>query len=202
MRTDAEQEPNDVPDRAVTLWPDLATKAFIGRRHSPTESDRDWFRLENPGGSPRILRVEVTAVPNMDIVVEVVEPGETQPLFKADDGRGVGEVISGVRVSDTAYYVLVRELWVSGQAPTENVSDAYTVRYVLASPGPSVEVEPNDSLDRAGVLAAGIGVQGYLVGRRDLDNYCLATQWSGRRPRSSARSRQSTAPRGRSARGG
>ncbi len=176
LRTDFEKEPNDVPDQAVPLWPDLTTRAFIGRRHSPTESDRDWFRLDNPGGAPRVLRVEVTGVPNMDIVVEVVEPGETQPLVKADDGgRGAGEVISGLRVTDTAYYVLVRELWVSGQPPTENVSDAYTVRYVLSSPSPNVEVEPNDSLDRAGVLAAGIPVQGFLIGRGDLDNYCLAS---------------------------
>ena len=176
MRSDTEKEPNDVPDQANTLWPDLTTKAYLGRRHSPRESDRDWFRIDNPGGAPRILRVEVSGIPNMDVVVEVVEPGDTQPLIKADNGgRGAGEVVSGLRVSDTSYYLLVRELWVSGQPPTENVSDPYTVKYVLSAPGPDVEVEPNDSLDRAGVLAPGVGVRGTLIGRHDLDNYCLAS---------------------------
>src|SRR6185503_20448161 len=51
LRTDKEQEPNDAPDQANLLWPDLETTAYLGRRYSPTESVRDWFRIENPGGA-------------------------------------------------------------------------------------------------------------------------------------------------------
>ncbi|MBI2894049.1 MAG: protein kinase [Deltaproteobacteria bacterium] len=174
LRSETEIEPNDIPDQANSLWPDQAVRAYLGKRHSPTESDRDWYRFDVPGG-PGVLRAEVTPVPNMDVVLELIPQGESQPIFKADeDGVGGGEAIAGLRVTARTYFLLVRELWVDGHPPTENVSDAYDIHFELQTPSPAIESEPNDNLEQAGHVRPGESVEGYVGGRRDLDDFCVA----------------------------
>ncbi len=161
-------EPNDLP-AGVTFT------AYLGRRLASDRSDADIYRLSNPGGGRRTVRVEVTGIPNMDITFELYRQGITTPLLTADSG-GIGqpEVVPNFVIDGDTYYLRVREFWESGRLPTENVSDPYTVRWQVVEPAEGDEAEVNDSIERAQDIEAGETVRGYIGWGGDEDVYCLA----------------------------
>ncbi len=168
-----EQEPNNDSATATALYPNEPIDAYLGRRVSPTESDRDVFVFERPAGSTRWLaRVEATGIPNMDTVLELVPAGQSRPEVKADGGGvGAAEVLSDWALRAPRYFVVVRELWVDGRRPTENVSDRYTVRLRLHEQLAGMEAEPDDSVETANALAADVIGRGHLSGA-DVDVWC------------------------------
>ncbi len=181
IRPTHEQEPNDTQTKAVTLLPGESLDGSLGQRISKTESDRDWWRFQNPGGRPRVLYASVSAIPNMDLVLELYEPGSTEPVARADaSGVGEGEALANMRVSAHAYLLLVREVWFDGRPPTENVSDTYRVQFRLTPPSPLLEVEPNDDLERANPIVFDTPLLGYVASARDLDHFCLESVPPGR----------------------
>ena len=169
-----EQEPNDTPARANELPPDWPVEAFLGRRLSPTRSDADVYLVRRPDESTEAWSLRVDAIPNMDIVVDVVPVGQRKPLLVLDTGgRGEPERAPNLPFHAPAYYVRVREKWVEGQLATENVSDPYVVSWRPVPPDPDTEREFNDSLEHAGELPGEGRRVGWIGWRGDLDIYCF-----------------------------
>ena len=169
-----ESEPNDEPSTADTLRPGVALRGKIGRRQSADIGDADVYAIQNPGGERRAVRIEVTAIPNIDLVVDVVRAGIETPVLTADSG-GVGEpeLVANFPLSGSRYYLRVRERWVRGTYPIENISDRYSVRWDVLDPGPEDEIEVNDSLELASGIRAGERRRGWIGWKGDVDTYCL-----------------------------
>jgi eukaryotic-like serine/threonine-protein kinase len=170
-----EQEPNDTPAEANPLAPGLVLEGHLGKRINRERGDVDVFRLDTPDGQRRVLSVEVTAIPNMDIVLEIARAGRSAPLLEADSG-GVGapERVPNFPIEGTTHYLRVRERWVRGELPTENVSDPYTIRWDVIEPGPEDEREVNDALELANDIGLGERRRGFIGWAGDVDYYCLS----------------------------
>ena len=172
----AETEPNDALVTADRLPPDVPFEAYLGRRLDEERSDADFYRLDNPGGERRVIQIEVSAIPNMDLVFEVYKEGITSaPVLTADSGSmGVAEAVPNFVIDGPTYYLRVRELWESGRLPTENVSDSYTVRWGFVTPEEGDEGEVNDSLELAEGVRVGDRRRGWIGWGGDVDAYCMS----------------------------
>jgi serine/threonine protein kinase len=169
-----EREPNDEPREANRLVPDVEIAAQIGKRISPTYGDADVYAFEVPLDGTRVVDLRVSALPNIDLIAEVVRKGESLPLLVADSGRvGEPEAVPNLTLRGGSYYVRVRERFEGVRWPTENISDGYRIglRFVPAEPGG--ETEPNDTAELAEKLAAGQVRQGFLGWGGDRDLYCI-----------------------------
>lgn len=170
-----ESEPNDLISQADPLPEGLRVEAYLGKRMNEEQSDADFYRLDNPGGARRTVRIEVTAIPNMDIVFELFREGISSPLLTADSGGiGAPEVVPNFVIEGPTYYLRVRELWGTGRFPTENVSDPYAVRWQFVTPDDDEEREVNDSLELAEPISVGESRRGYIGWGGDQDSFCLA----------------------------
>ena len=169
---EAEREPNDHIDRATLIAANTAVTGKLGQRISKTESDRDFFRLDQEpdrnGGTT--VSAHVAGLPNMDIDVYVYTI-DGKLIARANEG-GVGqeEWIRRYRTTKPVT-VLVTEAKEPGTLPTENVSDWYTLTVRLAPADPRLETEPNDSSSDACPLSPGTPVTGHLDRRVDVDHY-------------------------------
>ena len=170
-----ETEPNNEPANATPLAPDHALTAQLGKRISPAYSDADVYVLQNPGGRPRYLRFAVSALPNMDLVVDVVRAGNVTPVLRADgNARGGGEAVPAFPMDGPTYYLRVREYWRAGESPTENVSDSYDIEWSFVTPAVDDETEVNDSPELADEIKLGERRHGHIGWNDDRDVYCLA----------------------------
>lgn len=169
----AETEPNNTPEEANDLPPEVEVSGTIGQRQDTELGDVDLYRIRN-GDGRRLLRVSVSALPNMDLMVDVIRMGHRNPILSADSGGvGVEERIPNFPLAEGEYLLRVRERWITGRLPTENISDRYTIRWELVDIEPGWESEVNDSLELANPVALGSEVHGYLGWRGDVDLYCL-----------------------------
>jgi hypothetical protein len=169
-----EREPNDIPAKANALPPGRAVRGFLGQRMSTRFSDADVYALANPGGRPRFLRFSVSAIPNMDLVVDVVRAGHAEPLVRVDGAPlGAGEAVPALPFDGPLYYLRVRENWREGVMPTENISDSYEIRWDFVEPAVSDEREVNDSAERANGIRVGGPRTGTIGWNDDRDVYCL-----------------------------
>ncbi|MFW5921277.1 MAG: protein kinase domain-containing protein, partial [Polyangiales bacterium] len=170
----AETEPNNEPSQADRLPPDTEITGYIGQRLNSNRSDADVYLIENDSGERRFISFEVGAVPNMDLVVDLVRKGSSTPVLEVNSG-GVGEperVPSFPLVGET-YYLQIRERWLEGSVPTENVSDPYTVRWSFVKPAADEEREVNNSLELADDIDPGGVKRGHIGWAGDLDTFCL-----------------------------
>ncbi len=171
----AEVEPNDEPDQANPLPMGVPLEGYLGQRRSAELGDADLYRIRNESGSRKLLQVEVGPLPNIDLVVDVIRVGQHNPLLSADSGpAGVGERIPNFPINEGDYLLRVRERWIVGELPTENVSDRYTIVWNLADLEEGWESEVNDSLELADELGADDRVRGYVGWGGDVDLYCFA----------------------------
>ncbi len=170
-----EIEPNNEPATANLLVPGHPLTSYLGKRLSDAYSDADVYVLRNPGGRERYLRFSVSGLPNMDTVVDVVRAGNVTPVLRADvRGRGGAEEVPAFPMEGPTYYLRVREYWRAGEAPTENVSDPYTIEWSFVTPGPDEETEVNDSFELADEVRLGARRRGHIGWNDDHDVYCLA----------------------------
>ena len=177
--SDREAEPNDEPGAATPIASGHAVTGFVGKRFNREESDRDWYRLRVEGAAPVTLRAGLTSVPNMNVKLEIYD-AMRERLVSADvAGLGHGELVANWRLDPGTHYLLVREVWVAGKAPTENLSDHYrltaTWRPILASD----EVEPNDEESRAQLVRTGAATVGFLDRPGDVDFFRASGEGGG-----------------------
>jgi serine/threonine-protein kinase len=171
-----EDEPNDEPNSANRLWPDIPLKGKLGRRNSENEGDQDVYRIELEGSAPRVAKISLTGLPNMNLALDVVPKGSSQPMLTVNTG-GVweGEDIPNLTLTQPTYYLRVREVAVPGKPPTENVSDQYSLLLTWAPEAPGFERELNDAFELATPLVPGEKLHGYIGWHKDKDVYCASS---------------------------
>lgn len=173
-RGPSEKEPNHSASSATRLPEDTEMEAYLGQRLSETSGDVDVFEIVHLGPERRAAELEVSSIPNMDVLVELLKPGQDEPLVVGDSkGLGQGERLPNVPIEPGKYLIRVRERATPGELPTENVSDEYYVRWSLLEPDDGFEREMNDSLELAETLALGDERRGWIGWPGDVDTYCL-----------------------------
>ena len=173
-RGPSESEPNHTAKEATRLHEDTELEAYLGQRVSEDSGDIDLFEIEHIGTQRRAAHIEVSSIPNMDVMVELLRPGQEEPFVVADSrGLGQGERLHNVPIEPGKYLIRVRERSAEGELPTENVSDEYYVRWRLLDDAGSFERELNDSLELAEPLELGTERRGWIGWRGDVDTYCL-----------------------------
>ncbi len=174
-RGPSESEPNHAMKDATRLPENTEMGAYLGQRLSKDSGDVDVFEIEHVGTRRRAVDVEVSSIPNMDVVVELLVPAREEPLIVADSrGLGQGERLPNVPIDPGKDLIRVRERTVEGDLPTENVSDEYHVRWRLLDEDDSFERERNDSLELAEPLELGAERRGWIGWRGDVDTFCLS----------------------------
>ena len=174
-----ESEPNDVPAEADDLPVGRAMSGYLGRRSGVEQSDADLWALREPEGEhargPRVVRIELGGLPNMDTVLEIFRAGQSEPLLVADStGVGGAERVPNFVIGEGSYLVRVREVWETGRHATENVSDAYALRWDVVEPPAGDEREVNDSFALAERVLVGEERRGFVGWSGDVDVLCLA----------------------------
>ena len=188
-----EDEPNDTPNVAnpirAEVLPDLDTlvarrraaggqagraplpnvTGFIGRRLTEREGDVDFYRLEVPKEAPAVLFAEVSAVPNIDLVLEVLREspssqGKLEVLARSNvPGKGKFEGLPNVRVMPGQTYFLqvreVRERDASGRLLARQEKDRTPARCVR-----SIQQEEGKrylalTLMRLGLISSTLGME-------------------------------------------
>ncbi len=172
----AELEPNNTPETANPLPADTEVTALLGKRQDREFGDIDLYALEGyvPDPAGRVLRVDVSALPNIDVMVDVIRVGQQNPVLSADSvGAGSDERIPNFPLGDHSYMIRVHERWITGRLPTENVSDHYTVQWSYGPAEAGFEIEVNDSLELATPISSPGSIQGFLGWAGDVDTFCV-----------------------------
>lgn len=170
-----EREPNDLASQANELPIGQEHTGHLGRRQSTERSDVDLWLLRNPSGRARSVSIAFSGIPNMDAVLEIFRGTQSEPVLIID-GAGVGgaESVPNFALVDSIYYVQLREKWVPGRFPTENVSDEYRIRWDERHAVPGDEREINDTHALAERIEEGVARQGFIGWADDVDVFCAA----------------------------
>jgi serine/threonine protein kinase len=167
-----EHEPNDDAMHANRIAAGVPVTGYLGKRLSPTQPDRDVFVVPAPASSRRVVTVSVTAIPNIDLALQLAD-GDGQHGANADE-NGVGEPETlHRRLVDGSLVVTVSET-MHDKLPVENVSDPYTLTVTVEDPSAG-EIEPDDIPGDATPLVDGKQLIGYLDTRDDVD----MLRWDG-----------------------
>ena len=78
-RGPSEREPNHTAKDATRLPEDTEMEAHLGQRVSEDSGDVDLFEIEHIGTQRRAADIEVSSIPNMDVIVELLRPGQEEP---------------------------------------------------------------------------------------------------------------------------
>jgi serine/threonine-protein kinase len=176
----AEREPNHTPNDATPLPEDTEVKAYLGKRLSEYSGDVDLFEIDNTGTKQHASEVEVSSIPNIDLVVELLAPDSHEPLIVGDSrGLGEGERLPNVPIEPGKHLIRVRERSLEHELPTENVSDEYYIRWRLLEDVGTFERELNDSLELAEPLALGTERRAWIGWPGDVDTFCLSEDTDG-----------------------
>jgi hypothetical protein len=166
-----EQEPNDDSAHANHIAAGGPVTAYLGRRRSIQDGDRDAFIVKWPRGTRRTVTVRVTGIPNLDINLAI--NGNDGAAAISDDGRvGDGEVLHR-RVIDGPLLITVGQTLAKNEHPIENVSDAYTL--TVTEDKLAGELEPNTNDTDANPLELTRELRGFLDLRDDIDQL----RWTG-----------------------
>jgi serine/threonine-protein kinase len=167
-----EREPNNDPKHANLIAAGAPVTGLLGKRISVAEGDTDVYTVKYTAGARRTITVRVTAVPNLDINLSIMD-SDGLHTARSDDGRiGEGEVLHR-RSAEGPLYITVGQTLAKGQLPVENVSDTYTL--TVTEETLAGEIEPNATDADATPLEPTKEVRGYLDSRDDVD----ALRWMG-----------------------
>ncbi|HEU4729345.1 MAG TPA: serine/threonine-protein kinase [Kofleriaceae bacterium] len=168
-----EREPNDEAGQANRIAAGTPITGFIGKRHSPTEPDRDVFVVPWSPGTHHVVTVAVTGLPNIDLVLSVNDGDGLHGAIVDEAAAGGGEVLHRRAVDGPLVITIGEMLGKDQKFPIENVSDPYTLTVTEeSSPG---EVEPNNLDADANPLVPNEELRGTLDTRLDID----LLRWTG-----------------------
>jgi serine/threonine-protein kinase len=174
-RNPSEREPNHLVKNATPLPEGTSMQAYLGRRLREDSGDVDLFAIEHVGAGRRAAEIEVTSIPNMDVIVELLKRDGKEPLVIADSrGIGEGERLPNVALAPGKFLIRVAQRKGVGELPIENVSDPYTIRWALLPIDDGFEREPNDSLELAEPAALGTERRAWIGWPKDVDTFCLS----------------------------
>ena len=167
-----EREPNDDTAHANRIAAGVPVTGFLGKRHSPSEPDRDVYVVPWQSGSRRVVTIAVTGLPNIDVALGVNDGDGLHGATIDENGVGGGEVLHR-RGVDGPLVITVGEVLGKDQLPVENVSDPYTL--TVTEDTLAGEVEPNNREPDANPLALTEELRGYLDTHDDVD----LVRWTG-----------------------
>jgi serine/threonine-protein kinase len=171
----AEVEPNNEPAQANELPAGRPFSAYLGARRDSAHGDEDLYAFVVPSNATTV-RLEVSGIPNIDLMVDVFLAGRSDPLLTLDSmPRGGPENAPNLPVTAGRYLVRVRQADRAGHYPIENVSDAYTIAWSTAQAESTDEREWNDTLQQGERVALGDTRTGFIGWGGDVDSYCLET---------------------------
>jgi len=165
----AEAEPNDSLKSANDLRSGRPLLAAIGEPPSGVRADRDFFRVLGVEAG-QVLSVQVSGVPGLDLVVEVVNANGERLLIHSAQGDGYGETIPNFRVGEEPLYLVVREMWKQGEKTKAKPDEWYSISIDSRNPMPGEEHEPNENTRLASSFLRG-KANGMLSRPDDVDVY-------------------------------
>jgi eukaryotic-like serine/threonine-protein kinase len=172
---ETEVEPNNDLETATRIALGRPVRGKISQRLSDQQGDRDYYRLDTRArpGAPLRLRLDLAAIPTMDLMVDVFDSTGKRLALADNLGAGGGELVPNLAVDEATIYLAVSESrkGSAGRPPTENLSDEYTLLAATSPIAPGEEVEPNDDEASALRLAPEAPITGYLGGFRDIDRF-------------------------------
>ena len=185
-----EVEPNDSAREATLVPLGREVMAQLGRRLDPTHGDRDFFAFDIPaapssGGTSALIRLEVSALPNLAMCTMIYKQGFSTALGQYCVGRpGRDLVISTLRLEPGRYLVTeLQDLDPYGGSPPfiyENISDSYKLLVAAASPEQGREIEPNDQVASAEQISPGTAITAAIGWAHDEDVFCIPAQTPGK----------------------
>ncbi len=145
---------------------------MIGAPLSDTESDRDLFVFDLPTPTP--LTVDLTAVQDMNLVLEVLQfdgnakgsERKLHSLLLLDDApTGEGERVDGLLAQAGPVYLRIQEraYFTEPQRPPRETTHASYHLQVTQTPDSTlpIEIEPNDTLQTATLVPVGKAMLGF-----------------------------------------
>ena len=156
---DEEREPNDRTVQATPLRAGQKMKGFLA-----PAGDEDFFVVDV--AAPSVARIGVTGVENVDLTLALVDADGKVLLLVDDGGLRDGEIVPNAFLPAGRAFVRV-----AAKKRQENVFATYELTVELKAPDAAEEREPNDTAARAGTLALGGMVRGFVYPKGDVDMY-------------------------------
>lgn len=171
-----EGEPNDTIRNASALIAGTPVTGYFSQSFNKLNTDKnerfieyDYFFCEASEGGT-MADIEISAVPGVDSVIEVLSSGG-RLLLRSDSGAvGAGEHISGqgIRANGRFY------LRVYAKNFGSNYKEAYTLKIELGGFEEGVELEPNNAVEEATSLQS--TMKGSIVPENDQDVFRVDPQ--------------------------
>jgi serine/threonine-protein kinase len=173
-----EHEPNNTPGYANLLPLGLPVQGKIGALIEGGQADVDFYRIPSGRGA-RVASARLEGIPGVDLVLELFD-AQGRRVAKADaHGRGWGEWLQPTSIGPTEAYLAVRQVWVEGEKPVENVPEPYSLTAQWGPPQAGWELEPNDWEAAATPVPASGSVRGYLGVPEDVDWFVIVPDKPG-----------------------
>ncbi len=155
-----EAEPNDTAATAQAVAMGTQIDASL------TAGDQDWFQFTSTGGQVRVY-VSALGSGTTDTQLEILDASGAAVLAFNDDSRGL---MSDITINLAAGVYLAK---VNGFSATTAGTYFLDIGELATKPFTAVEVEPNDGVATAQVVADGAQIDGSLSGPTDEDWYAV-----------------------------
>jgi hypothetical protein len=164
-----ETEPNDKREQAQEI---RLGDTVEGGFHQ--DSDDDWYKFTVDQAGKNYLRIDLSAVPEVDTRLYLLDANGRTLLDMNDARKNEVETIAFFPVEPGTYFVRV---YAGGKATAEK----YSLSLKLDGPWQEgQEFEPNDRREQANDLPLGRSVEGYFQYRGDYDYFRLLVDQPGR----------------------
>jgi len=173
-----EREPNNTPGYANLLPMGAPLRGTIGKLNADGHGDVDYFRVP-AGKGARAVDARLEGIPNVDLVLEIYDSAGRRVAKGDEHGRGWGEWLQPTTIGPGEAYLAVREVWIQGVKPSEEVADPYALTVRWGPPQAGWELEPNDWPGAATPLRAPGHLRGYLGRGDDLDWFAITVDHDG-----------------------
>lgn len=155
-----EVEPNDQRVDATPMEGDSITGTIA------PAGDADWYRVSVDTTTKQILSAELSAVPGMDLRLQVMDEVGNPILLVDNMGKEQPEVLTGIGARPVQYLVVSEK---SGKKA--DAKQSYTLTRKLTPWQPGLEYELNDASGTAQAVKVGEPVDGYFAPKGDVDWY-------------------------------
>ena len=166
-----ESESNDDIPEADRVAPGVAMQGVLYAGAGTSMDDIDVFRVEVPSPDLR-ANIQLSGIPEMDLQLAIRYVDGQGTVLRVDSaGESQGEILTGFRSRDPAFYVFVQ--------PSANAVNRRNGEYpyrLLVQFRPALlgeEREPNDTRNRAEPLAVGQRALGYMGWAGDVDRWVV-----------------------------
>jgi hypothetical protein len=170
-RSIVEKEPNGSLSSATVIPAGHAITGFFSPGKDPvalTGEEEDWYSFE-AGQDNMVMRLDLTAVPGVDSIMEVYDERGVLIRRCDDNGPGDGETLANIGVKyKGVYYIDIKK-----KDSVNNPAIPYTLLIDLQKHDDRMEMEDNDSPFTANSIPPEELIHGYINPSSDVDWYKL-----------------------------